>query len=181
MWRSFIVILANRKRSISRALPLIFGTLAGTWRIRVVLIIPRLQPLLPTSPPPPHFPSVLRPSFRVLRPPISDLRPLYLNLTSYRLHLSLPPGIRHRDTIWYIFFEYLYLSMSRYNFIYIYIIYLNIENLSKHWFRNQNILYNNNMYNKIICTNNVILLSLFNCAIIHLKVDNTVIINIFIL
>ncbi|KAL0108811.1 hypothetical protein PUN28_014140 [Cardiocondyla obscurior] len=43
--------------------------------VRVVLIIPRLQPLLPSP-----VPGVLRPSFRVLRPPISDLRPLYLNL-----------------------------------------------------------------------------------------------------
>lgn len=78
-------------------------------------------PFFPLHPPSTSL-SVLRPSFRVLRPPISDLRPLNLNLTYYRLHLSLPPGIRYYD-IWCIFFDdYLYLSVSsRKNFIYTYI------------------------------------------------------------
>lgn len=66
--------------------------------VRVVLIIPRLQP--PSSLPASPAPGVLRPSFRVLRPAISDLRPLYLNPTPsptlialHRVPLSLPPGL----------------------------------------------------------------------------------------
>lgn len=118
------------------------GNLAYTSSIDHSQAAAPFVPLHLLCPPPP---SVLRPSFRVLRPPISDLRPLYLNLISYRLHLSLPPGIRHRD-IWYIFFgEYLYLSPYIVKIqLYTYKIYLNIENPSKHWFRNQNTdLYNN--------------------------------------
>ena len=84
-----LITLATRKRSISRAPRPIFATLVGTWRTSSID-----HSQAATTPFfPPRHPGILRPSFRVLRPPISDLRPLYLNLTPF-----LPNGL-HRDIV----------------------------------------------------------------------------------